>query len=69
MKHQGLKYILVTVDKASKGFFRKHFAAGRDSMDLTRTSQTSPTASVPQGGTEDLFRELQPGESLTGNKG
>lgn len=37
-------------------------------MDITRTSQTSPAASVPQGGTEDLFRELQPAQSLTGSK-
>ena len=37
-------------------------------MDIARTSQTSPAASVPQGGTEDLFRELQPAQSLISNK-
>lgn len=60
--------ILARLDKASKRFYRKHFVAGGDSMDIARTSQTSPAASVPQGGTEDLFRELQPAQTLTGNK-
>lgn len=34
-------------------------------MDTAGTSPTSPAASEPQGGTEDLFRELQPAGPLT----
>lgn len=68
MKQQDLKSILATLDKASKAFSRKHFVAGGDSMATAGTSPTSPTASEPQGGTEDLFRELQPAGPLTSNE-
>lgn len=37
-------------------------------MAIAVASQVSLAVSVPQGGTEDLCRELKPAHSLTGNK-